>query len=156
MTTYINHEKRARRITIAAVGIRQYKKMQRQMRNPFARAATEAFHNELMHGESSVVLDREANTLKVVPPEAVVSVDHDTKAITVNDNQYVQRTDEDSIVNFVTLIGTGVSTAEIGVRLKTDGFDLSDTQVERRLKKLREAGKIRYDKSAKGWFVVTE
>lgn len=32
--------------------------------------------------------------------------------------------------------------------------ELSETQIERRLKKLREAGHIRYDKSAKGWFVA--
>lgn len=122
-TPYINHAKRERRIAISHLGVRQYKKMQRQMRDHPVVIDTPAFET---------ACDETAKTLLDI-----------AKPLDLTDEGIILEAIAENPGAPLSLIAKFV-------------LHLSDTQVERRLKKLREAGKIRYDKSAKGWFVVSE
>lgn len=84
-----------------------------------------------------------------VPPESPFQFDAPLQVKAENTSMIEAASDENRIV-LVIRENPGASIKLIAHWVP----ELSDTQIERRLKKLREAGHIRYDKSAKGWFVV--
>lgn len=171
MTTYVNHAKADRRAHIKQIGIRQYKKMQRQHR---AQAASEQIDTRgltMAQFHKTIELDRLAalyenmTVATIAADTASTTTAHATIESVQDFGKVVAAASEtagsasavdESVIVYTISKKPGLSFAQLREHLHSLAVTLSDTQVERRLKKLREVGKIRYDKSAKGWFVVTE
>lgn len=145
MTTYVNYAKAERRMLIKKIGIRQYKRMQRNAREEVLRDYVKF---DQLHVTDFTAFPHSVGTVTVEN----VQIDNNPVA----DTTMSVMTDKQCIVWFLSECPNGSTRAHISETLREHGLNLSDTQVERRLKNLREAGSIRYDKASKGWFVVTE